>query len=110
VDIAVAQDVDDLVGFEQRIDRHEDATGRGGTKGADDRFEALLQIDSDAFAATDAQSHYGGRESIDACGQLRIAQARCAGLQGHMRGRACCRHIQQMRKQKGVFHDVKRDR
>ena len=48
--IAVAQDVADLLGLQQRIERYKDTTGSGGAKTGDDSFEALFEVDGDSLA------------------------------------------------------------
>ena len=53
--VAVAQDVADLLGLEQRIERHEHAAGRGRAERRDHGFEALVEIDADAFGAGELQ-------------------------------------------------------
>jgi hypothetical protein len=49
-DIAVTQDVADLFGLEQRVERHENATSRRCAKAGDHRFETLFEVDGDALA------------------------------------------------------------
>jgi hypothetical protein len=50
-DIAVAQDVGDLIGFQQGVERDKDAAGRARTKTGDHGFETLLEVDGDPLAA-----------------------------------------------------------
>ena len=55
--IAVAHDVADLLGLEQRIQRHEDAAGSGSAKAGDDRLETLLEIDGDPLTTLKPKVH-----------------------------------------------------
>ena len=63
--VAVAQDVGDLLGLEQRIDRHEHAAGRRGAERRDHRLEALVEIDRDAVRAGEAEGEEAGAECGD---------------------------------------------
>ena len=53
--VAVAHDVADLFGLQQRIQRHKDSAGRRCPETGDHRFETLLKVDGDALSALDAQ-------------------------------------------------------
>jgi len=72
-DIAVAHDVGHLISLEQRIERHEDATGGGCAETGDDRFEALFEVDRDALAALQAEADEAGDEAVDRPLQLAVA-------------------------------------
>ena len=49
--VAVAQDVCDLVGLQDRVERHEGAAGGGRTEGRDDGLRTLVEVDADSLAA-----------------------------------------------------------
>ena len=67
--VAVAQDVADLLGLEQRIHRHERTAGAGRAEAGDHRFEALVEVDADPFAALQAQTR-------DAAGEAAVPRSR----------------------------------
>ena len=64
--VAVAQDVADLLGLQQRIERNEHAARRRGSETGDHGLETLVEIDADAFSPTETELAHAGRESVDA--------------------------------------------
>ena len=66
--VAVAHDVGDLLGLEQRVDRDEDASGGWRAEAGDDGFETLFQVDGDALAALQA-------EADDAVGEIALRRS-----------------------------------
>ena len=54
-DVAILEDVRDLVRLQQRVDRHKYAACGGGAKQRDHSLQALFEIDRDAFRATQSQ-------------------------------------------------------
>ena len=69
---AVAQDVSNLLGLEQRVDRDEHRAVRRGTKGGDHCFGALVEVDRDPLGAADAQCGERRREAADVVRQTRV--------------------------------------
>jgi len=72
--VAVAQDVANLPGLEDRVHRHEHAPGSAGAERSDDELGALVEVDGDALAAGEAEAEQSG------------AKARGRGLQFAIRG------------------------
>ena len=54
-DVAIAQDVPDLLAFQQGVDRNEDGARHGGAERGGDGFDPLVEIKGDALGATDAE-------------------------------------------------------
>jgi hypothetical protein len=72
---AVAGDEGDLIGFEQRIDRHEHATGGSGAEHRAHVLDALFKIDGDALAAAQAQRQQRAGHLPDLGRQAGIVEA-----------------------------------
>ena len=83
-DVAVAQDVADLLGLEQRVDRHEHGAGVRGAEGHCDRLEPLVEVERDALAALDAHPDEPGGDAVDEVGQFAVTE-RCVEV-GQRRG------------------------
>lgn len=71
--VAVLQDVADLLGLEDRVDRHEHAAGRAGTEEGGDGFGALVEVDRDALAALEAEPDQPAGKAHDRVVELGIA-------------------------------------
>ena len=88
---AIAQDVPDLIGLEQRIDGDEHGALRGRAERRDHRFDSLVEVHGNASAASHAQRCHRTREARDLRSQLRIVQsqtfvAQRARIRSAMRG------------------------
>ena len=76
--IAVAQDVADLFGFQQRVKWYEYSTGGRCAKAGDHRLEALLQVDGHALPAGQPQAPHTARETSDRVCKFGKIQGRLA--------------------------------
>ncbi len=103
--IAVLQDEGDLLGLEQRIDRHEDAAGSRRAETGDDGLEALFQVDGDAFAARQAEVR-SGRWRIASLRNRACPYVHAVGAIGQCRAlrRLLGGHSNQVRQQGGFGH------
>ena len=79
--IAIAQDVANLLGLEQRIDGNESASRGRCAEAGDDHFLALFQIDGDPLVALAAQLHEAGGESQDLLRQMSVRRDTLLRLQ-----------------------------
>ena len=79
--VAVAQDVCNLPGLEERVDRDEHATGRGGAECGDDDFRALVEIDANALRAGEAELQQSRGEGSDAIRKGAVGD--CLVAEGH---------------------------
>ncbi len=104
-DIAVAQDVGDLLGFQQRIERHEDAARSRGAEAGDHRLETLFEVDGDALAALQPQSDQPPGELVDSLLQRSITERLLAVGQGNGARVALRRERNQVGKQRGIGHN-----
>ena len=74
--IAIAQDVADLLGLEQRIDRNERASRRRRAENCRDEFRPLIEIDPDALAARQSNVEQPTSEALQRLCQGAITSAR----------------------------------
>ena len=102
--VAVAQDVADLVGLQQRIERHEDAARRRRAEAGDHGLEALFQVDRDALAAPQAERAQSGSTARDGGLQIGIGDRRGAVRQRHGIGRRVGGTADQFVEQDGFGH------
>ena len=72
--VAVAQNVGDLFGLQQRIDRDEHAASQRRAKQRDYGFQPLRQIDGDPFRPVQAQGPQPASHGLDLPGQGGIVQ------------------------------------
>jgi hypothetical protein len=63
--LAIAHDVGDLIGLEQRIEWHEDAAGSRCAEAGDDGLEALFEVDRDALAALQSETDEAADKTFD---------------------------------------------
>jgi hypothetical protein len=76
-DVAVAQDVGDLIRLEQGVEGYEDAAGGGAAKTGDDGFRPLLEVDGDPLSALQAEADQAADEALDRLLQHRSSSTVC---------------------------------
>ena len=80
--VAVAQDVGDLLGLQDRIDRDEGAPGPGCAKARHDGLEALVEKHADALAPVKPEADEATGKPAHLFVQACVAEGRCAGGEG----------------------------
>ena len=102
--VAVLQDVADLFGLEDRVDRHEHAARRAGTEEGGDGVRALVEVDRDALAVLEAQRQQAGSEAAEFGVELGVALGGARERQRRGVGIALGRSGDQVVEQGGVVH------
>ncbi|MDV7393471.1 hypothetical protein RZS08_19005, partial [Arthrospira platensis SPKY1] len=80
-DVAVSEDVADLLRFENRVDRHGNATAGAAAEDRDHGLEALFQPNRDALAPRKAELTQTARQGFDLCGKRAVAKLLAAERQ-----------------------------
>ena len=70
--IAIAQNIGDLFGFQQRIDGNEYPTGQSGAKQGGDGFQPLGQIHGDPFRPAQTQRQQTPRGALHQTSQIGV--------------------------------------
>ena len=102
--IAVAHDVGDLLGLEQRIQWHEYTAGRGRAETGDHRFKTLFEVNGNPLAALQTEVDGAVREILLRRCQIGIADRLFGEGQRNGFRRAIGRAEDQVGEQKGVGH------
>ena len=84
----VPQDVTNLRGLEQRVDRNENSPRSGRAEQCRNRLQALLKINRDTVAAIQTQSQHGLRNHVDVVCQLGVAYPALPVYQGFLVGKS----------------------
>src|SRR6267142_5643011 len=73
-DVAILEDVSDLVWLQQRVDWHKHSACRSGAKHRSDRFQAFLEADCHAFMARESQAQRSPCSPAYGLGERTVAQ------------------------------------
>jgi hypothetical protein len=84
--VAVAQDVADLLGLQDGVDRHEHTARPRRGKAGDNGFGAFVEEDADPLATVQPQADQARGDAGDLVVQLPVAEACLAGGEGRCVG------------------------
>ena len=79
--------MDDLIGLEQRIDRHENGAGSGRAETRNHELDTLFEINRNAARWMNSETDETGGELLDRAGKTFVSDLRVAVLQRNGVGR-----------------------